>query len=64
VNRPLLEYGDELNVVEIVMTLEEKYHVKIPDERFMNKAARGSVGIHKDLTTAKLVGIVQRELRR
>jgi acyl carrier protein len=61
VNRPIVEYGDELNVIEVVMTLEERYRVKIPDERFMDKAARG-VGIHKDLTTTKLVGIVQREL--
>jgi acyl carrier protein len=61
VNRPLLEYGDELNVVELVMTLEERYRVTIPDERIMDKAAKGSAGIHKDLTTAKLVEIVKRE---
>jgi acyl carrier protein len=64
VNRPLLDYGDELNVVEVVMTLEEKYRVKIPDESFMDKTARGSLGIHKDLSTAKLVEIVRRLVNR
>jgi acyl carrier protein len=64
VNRPLVEYGDELDVVEVVMTLEDRYRVKIPDERIMDKAARGSAGIHKDLNTAKLARIVQAELSK
>ncbi|HLW66877.1 MAG TPA: phosphopantetheine-binding protein [Gemmataceae bacterium] len=62
VNRPLLEYGDELNVIEVVMDLEERYRVEIPDECFMDKAARGSLGIHKGLTTARLADIVRERL--
>lgn len=57
-NRPLEKYGDELDVVEAVMSIEESYSIMIPDERIMDKRAKGSVGIHKDLSTAKLVEIV------
>jgi acyl carrier protein len=57
--KPLLAYGDELNVVEVVMEIEETYRITIPDDRIMDKAAVGSVGIHKDLSIRKLADVVE-----
>ena len=61
---PLLDFGDELNVIEVVMDIEERYNIQIPDDRIANKAAQG-VGIHKDLSVVKLAEMVKEiELKR
>jgi acyl carrier protein len=57
---PLISYGDELNAVEVVMEVEDKYDITIPDELFMDKNANESVGLYKDLTILKLVDMIER----
>jgi acyl carrier protein len=59
-DKPLLKYGqDELNIVEIVHTVERRLKIKVPDDKWMNKDAPLSTLIHDDFTAAKLIGIVE-----
>jgi acyl carrier protein len=60
---PLVSLGDELNVFEIIMEIEEKYWITIPNDRYIDKNVKGSVGLYKDLSIEKLVKIIQ-ELKK
>ena len=50
--------ADELDVVELVMTIEEEFQIAIPDEAVMDANARRSVGIPEDFSGSDFVRIV------
>jgi acyl carrier protein len=60
--RRLTEYGmDELDLVELIMTLEDRFDVEIPDEAVTMKKSTGWVD---SVTMQRLVDIVNERLRK
>lgn len=55
--------ADELDVIEIIMRLEDEFQIEIPDEYFIDKNAKNSVGIPQSLNTQKLIDIVNELLK-
>ena len=56
--------ADELDVVEIIISLEEEFQIEIPDDLFMDKNIQNSVGIPESLNTQKLIDIVNIVLKQ
>lgn len=48
--------ADELDVVEIIMTVEERFHVEITDEQIVRRVGRG--GAEDTLTARSLAALV------
>ena len=58
-NRP-----DDLTVVEIVLALEEAFHIEIPDQELYDAAGGGNVtDVARHLSVKKLIDIVERRRR-
>jgi len=61
IQKPLgIQGADELDIVEIVMAVEERFKVEIPDSALGQKSDK----ISKDLTVQKLADIVATEIEK
>ena len=65
-DRPLREFGkengldDEFNFVEILVQIEKRWHISLPDGQVIFKEKIGPETIPADLTPRRLIAIVER----
>lgn len=68
INRPFRDYGretglqDEMNYVEVIQRIEDKFKVHLPDDRVMNKSKVGIEFIPFEATPKWLTQIVRERL--